>query len=346
MKLEKSSFFDSFVRNINKNKSFTLTGLTSFSRLLLAKYIASLSNKKVLFVTSTEQTALKYSVDLERLFGINSEILTYQNTSSYETLQPNIYDYSKQVSTLLDSFDFVIAPVKVFTEKFPTRDFYEHNSLKLKLSDNISQKNLLDALVTLGYKRATMVTDIGEFSIRGDIADIYTLSKNPVRIEFWGDEIVDIRYFNNETQKSIEKIQNIAILPLYKFVLPQNAPSEFSTKLHEQFNEEGYFEGVNVYQSYFNSELTNAFEYFKDYVVIFDEYAEISAKLNMITENNEKNYNEALKTGLIEPLKELNHFSEAEIIQQVASFQKIYLNNFLSDENTEVIDVDARNLQI
>ena len=55
MKLEKSTFFNEFVRNINKQKSFTLTGLTSFSRLLLLKYIKEVSNKKILFITSTEQ---------------------------------------------------------------------------------------------------------------------------------------------------------------------------------------------------------------------------------------------------------------------------------------------------
>ena len=49
-----------------------------------------------------------------------------------------------------------------------------------------------------------MVNDIAEFSIRGDITDIFSLQNNPVRIEFWGDEIVDIRYIDRETQKSIE----------------------------------------------------------------------------------------------------------------------------------------------
>ena len=59
MKLEYASFFDAFVRNIKKGKSFTFTGLTSVSRLLLLKYIKKLSGKKVLFITSTEQSSLK-----------------------------------------------------------------------------------------------------------------------------------------------------------------------------------------------------------------------------------------------------------------------------------------------
>ena len=79
MKLEKSTFFNEFVRNINKQKSFTLTGLTSFSKLLLLKYIKEISNKKILFVTSTEQAALRYSTDLDRLFSFDSKILPLPN---------------------------------------------------------------------------------------------------------------------------------------------------------------------------------------------------------------------------------------------------------------------------
>ena len=241
MKLEQSCIFDQLVKNISKQKSFTLTGLTSFSRLLLLKYIKQISNKKLLFITSTEQNAMRYKTDLERIFSLESDLLPYQNTSVYETVLGNLYDYEKQISILRAKPEIVIAPAKVLTEKFPTANFFEENCLKLKIGDSIAQKDLLEKLLVLGYKRATMVSDIGEFSIRGDIADIYSLSENPIRIEFWGDEIVDIRYFNNETQKSIEKVNEIQILPIYKFILPKNTPEEFSPQLKEQFNQEGYF---------------------------------------------------------------------------------------------------------
>ncbi len=346
MKLEKCSFFDNFVKNINKQKSFTLTGLTTFSRLLLVKYIQSISSKKVLFITSTEQSALRYSVDFDKIWGIQSEILPYQNTSPYELIQGNIYDYQKQISILRNLPELVITPIKVLTEKFPNDTFFEKNRLSLKIGDSISQQELLKKLISLGYKRATMVSDMGEFSIRGDISDIYSLNENPIRIEFWGDEIVDIRYFNNETQKSIEKINEAEILPIYKFVLPENSPSEFSDALKEQFTQEGYFEGINAYQSYFNNDLVSVLEYFNDYILIYDEYAEISAKLTQIDENLNNSYNEALKNNLLEPLKNLNHLTESELIQKTAGFQKISLNNFLSDESNEIIDIDSRNIQI
>ena len=347
MKLENASFFDHLIRNIRKEKSFTLTGLTTFSRLLLLDYICKLSDKKVLFVTSTEQSALKYSADLERLFERSAETLPYQNISPYEVVVGNLYDYAKQIDTLETRPNLVFTPVKTLLEKFPSEQFFEDNSFSLKIGDSISQTDLLNRLIKLGYKRSTMVSDIGEFSIRGDIADIYSLEENPIRLEFWGDEIVDIRFFNNETQKSIKKItEPVYIRPLYKFVLPDNPPNEFPKELKEQFENEGYFEGINVYQSYFNSDLVNILDYFKDYIIVFDEYAEVSAKYQQIDDNFINSYNEALKTNQIYALKEINHFTWEEIIKKTAGMQKIYLNNFLSDENNEVIDIDARNVQI
>ena len=345
MRLENASFFDGLANNIKHGKSFTLTGLTSFSRLLLVKYIRKLSGKKVLFVTSTEQSALRYSADLERLFELEPETLPYQNTSPYEVVRENFYDYQKQIGILLNRPDIVISPVKTLLEKFPDNDFFEKNSFTLKIGETIERSELLSKLSKLGYKHSTMVSDIGEFSIRGDIADIYTLEENPVRVEFWGDEIVDIRYFNNETQKSVEKVSGVTVRPVYKFVLG-DCPVGLPPKIKEQTETEGYFEGINVYQSYFNETSVSIFDYLKDYILIFDEYAEITSKYGLVSDNYTEKYNEGLKTQLIEPLKNLNHFSFEEITQDIAGFQKIYMNNFLSDENNEVIDIDSRNIQI
>ena len=137
MILERSTFFDNFVKNIKKNKSFTLTGLTSFSRILLTKYIMQLSKKKVLFITSTEQYALRYQNDLEALFDLQAEILPYQNASVYDGVNINQYDYAKQINLLMNKPDLMIAPVKSFLEKFPSKKFYEKNKLSLKIGDEI-----------------------------------------------------------------------------------------------------------------------------------------------------------------------------------------------------------------
>ena len=86
MNILKASFYDKLRFNITKFKSFTLTGLTTFSKLLLLYNIYEISNRKVLFITSTEQSALKYASDIKTLFDKDAETIPYQNVSLYETI--------------------------------------------------------------------------------------------------------------------------------------------------------------------------------------------------------------------------------------------------------------------
>lgn len=345
MKIENSEIFNEIEYYIKQSCSFCVTGLTSFLRMLTVKKIFSTSKKKVLFITSTEQTALKYQNDLSEFFNLNPEIFPYSSTSVYEPVQNNTYDYAKQINILLSQPDFVILPIKSLLEKFPSKKFFEKNKFTLKIGDEISQQQMLNILMKYGYKRSTMVSDISEFSIRGDITDIYSLEENPVRIEFWGDEIVDIRFFDRETQRSIEKIKSIDILPAYKFILPESVPKNFPNELTDKFSEERYFEGIEVYQSYFNDELVSILDYFKDYIIVFDEKSEIYSKYEYIDDNYELQYNENLKTQLIYELKSKNHYTFSDFTNNTARFIKIGLNNFLDSEFDYVIDLNGQTVK-
>ena len=329
-----------FKADVKAGMSFAVTGLLTILRLLLVQKTREISKKKILFITSTEQNALRYQNDFKKAFGIETSLLPFQNISMYESVASNVYDYAEQVKILREQPNIVIAPVKTLLEKFPASNFYEKNKLIIKVGDEIDLKELSQKLVNLGYKRSTMVSDIAEFSIRGDIADVFSLDKNPVRIELWGDEVVDLRYFNNETQKSVEKVKEIEILPVYKFLLntPQNLPKE----IKEQIEEEGYFEGIEIYQNYFNKNLVSALDYFKDYTVIFDETPEVYAKFEFMDENFTKQLQENLKLSLNYELDGLNHITYEEFIQKLACFIKIGLNNFLDGEMDEIVEFNTQ----
>ena len=123
--------FSEFKKNIKASKSFVVTGLTTFLRLLLINVLAKDLGKKILFITSTEQTALKYQRDLKSFFELYSEIFPYQNSLMYETVPLNLYDYSSQINLLLNPSDIIIAPIKALLEKFPSRSFFKKNSFSL-----------------------------------------------------------------------------------------------------------------------------------------------------------------------------------------------------------------------
>lgn len=329
-----------FEHYLTKSFSFAVTGLTTLLRLLLIQKIQKITEKKVLVITATEQNALRYQNDLKKAFGVNADLIPFQNISMYESVSPNRYDYAEQVRVLTEKPDVVIAPVKALLEKFPTQKFYEENSVTVKVGDEIDLKKLIQQFADLGYKRSTMVSDIGEFSVRGDIIDFFSLDKNAVRIELWGDEIVDIRYFNNENQKSIEKIKSAKIMPMYKFTLKNGVPDEIKKE-----DEEGYFEGIEVYQNYFNSDLVSILDYFKDYIIVLDETSELYSKYEFVDKNFEEQLQENLKLGLNIDLKGRNHIPFEDFIQKSAGFVKVGLNNFIDSEMDDIIEFNSQPVQ-
>ncbi len=343
--------YEEFRSNVKIGKSFAVTGLTSILRLFLLSKIKDYSKKKILFVTSTEQNALKYQSDLYSAFEIKSEVLPFQNISMYETITPNLYDYAQQLKLLQDKPDIVVCPVKSLLEKFPNSDFFKKNSLNIKVGDTIDLKEFAQQLISLGYKKSTMVSDIAEFSIRGDIADVFSLDKKPVRIELWGDEVVDIRYFNNETQKSVEKIKEVKILPVYKFTLYgkkdvlENLQKQILENSDEEVPDEGYFDGIEVYQNFFNKELVGVLDYFQDYIIVFDETSEIFSKYEFLDENFDKQLEENLKLELIKNIEGKNHITYEEFMRKTSSFVKIGFNNFIDGFMENLVEFDSQPLR-
>ena len=326
--------------NIKNNKSFVVTGITSFFKLILINRIKKYTDKKILFVTSTEQSALKYQNDYNQVFDTYVEWLPFQSVSCYEGIFSNKYEYQKQLKILFEKPDIVFTSVKTLSEKFPVQSFFNENKINIKLGDTINTQHLAEQLVKLGYKRSVTVTDIGEFSIRGDITDIYTLDDMAVRIEFWGDEVTDIRYFNSETQKSIKKIKEFNVLPLYKFISSANV--KMPVEIINKVNEDNYFEGIEVYQSYFNNNMKSMFEYLDNYLIIFDEISEIYSKLKFIDENYKQEYAENLKTALNYEIKNFNHIEYEEFTELIKNFEIIGFNNFITDDYNNIIEFDIQ----
>ena len=124
--------YEDFRAKVKKDLSFAVTGLTSILRIYLLSKIKAYSKKKVLFITSTEQNALKYQSDLLSAFNIKSQVMPFQNISMYETVSPNLYDYAQQIKILQSKPDIVLCPVKSLLEKFPENNFFKKNALVLE----------------------------------------------------------------------------------------------------------------------------------------------------------------------------------------------------------------------
>ena len=108
----------------------------------------------------------------------------------------------------------VVATIQSLLEKIPKINIYEENIFNIKINMEYNFDSFLKKLIDMGYERNYEVENIGDFSVRGSIIDIYDeYYKFPIRIEFFGDNIESIRYFNIDTKRSIEIINEISIHP-------------------------------------------------------------------------------------------------------------------------------------
>lgn len=330
---------------INQHTSFAVSGITNCAKLVILAQILIKNNKKIIFVVETEQTALKFQNDLKKLFDKEAVIFPYQDGSIYDTNSKNLYKYAKQINILQNqqNAQIIIIPQKALFEKFPDSNFFKINNIQIKINEDINVETLALQLVKMGYKRKTLVADIGEFSIRGDIIDIYPLTETPYRIELWGDTVTDIRTFDSANQRSITKQKDVTILPIYKFLLDKNSykklektidkEEENQLELLEQIKNKNYIEGIEYYETYFNNDLTILPHLLsKDFIFVFDDYTQSKSRYEQTDENLEKQYEENIKTKLTLPLPKKNHLSLKDFLTTTSTFQKIYFDNFISDE--------------
>lgn len=340
-----NSNIEKITGKLKQHSSFCITGLTTLLRLILLNFIAK--KKKVLFVTASEQKALRYQNDLKKLFGQSSKLFPYQDVSMYEGLALNLYKYAQQLEILnkLDKQNIVLVPVKALSERFPKKEFFVKNTLKIKIDDEIDTKKLAQQLVNLGYKRSTMVVDIGEFSIRGDIIDIFNVEKSPVRIELWGDTVTDIRYFAPDTQRSFEKVKEIEILPLYKFVIDENSHNIFQSyneTILEKFENEKYFDGIEYFQCLLNTDTVPLVDFLSsDWVIVFDESSEVLSRFAQIDDNYRKNYEKIVEEQITPKLHCLNHIAYNELTKSTARLQRISFDNFIDAEDVDIVEFES-----
>lgn len=100
---------------------------------------------------------------------------------------------------------------------------YRDNIIHFKNSDIIDAEKLISKLVGIGYTRVPMIDGQGQFAVRGGIIDIFSYTdETPVRIELWDDEIDSIRFFDVESQRSVEKIQTYDVFPATEWILSED----------------------------------------------------------------------------------------------------------------------------
>ena len=131
----------------------------------------------------------------------------------------------------------VIAPVTGAIRKLPPKNIFEKNILEVKQDGEVLINDIKEKLSILGYERVDIVETRGEYSIRGEIIDVFTPeADNPYRIELFDTEIESIKSFDVETQRSIERLKNISIFPCIQIIRDEEIFAKAKEKIKKAYD--------------------------------------------------------------------------------------------------------------
>lgn len=183
---------------------------------LLAKYVAEKHKKPLLVIVPDEKEGQKCfgllsACGLTPLLYPFRDFIFHNITASHESEHERL---SVLYAVLEGTCDAVIATPDAALEYTMPREVAMRSQLNFGLDSPISPDELKKFLAGAGYVRVELVDGAGQYAVRGDIVDVFPpKSENPVRIEFFGDDIDRISAFDLLTQRRIENLDSVEIPP-------------------------------------------------------------------------------------------------------------------------------------
>ncbi len=223
-----------FLNNIlNDIDGSLISGLTPELKGIFMYKKFKKENKSILCVTSSIYEANKlYQILLNYTPQVSFFPMDDFLTSEALAISPEFkFTRLDTLSNILTENRIVITNLMGFLRFLPNPKDYKNSFISLKLNKSVKFENLINKLYKIGYKRESIVNKTGEMAIRGFIIDIFPINySNPIRIEFWGDEIDRITEFDVDTQISKTNLDEITIMPTTEFIVDKELDEELKQR--------------------------------------------------------------------------------------------------------------------
>lgn len=329
--------------NLTDKKRQLMLGLsTSTKALAIASSLRQ--EDKIVLLTSTYGEAEGLVSDLISVLG---EELVY----------PFLVDDSPMVEFLISSQEKIISRVEALrflTDSskrgilvcniaasrliLPSPNVFKDSVVKISVGEEYDQNTLIHQLKEIGYRKVTQVQTQGEFSLRGDILDIFEISQlEPCRIEFFGDEVDGIRSFEVETQLSKENKTELTIFPASDILLREKDYQRGQSALEKQISKtlspilKSYLEEIlsSFHQKQIHSDsrkflslcydkIWTVFDYIeKDTPIFFDDYQKLMNQYEVFERELAQYFTEELQNS--KAFSEMQYFADTEHIYKKQS---------------------------
>lgn len=362
--LEENKKFQELTKQISKTGPIAISGLVDVEKLHVLAAIFNETKRPMVLVTYNEIQARKLYQDLKKLikqtyFFPKKEITSYDYVAQSKEIEYKRIDVLNKMYLAKQQKEpiIIVTTIEAVMQKMIAKDTLYQNVIDFKVGKTYLLDGIKEKLVGLGYERSDLIENKGQFSIRGGIVDVGLSEKIGVRIEFWGDEVDSIRFFQISSQRSTEMLKEITIFPAHELIVQDL--SEAVKNIQEKYPEEiedielikngDYISKINKYFNEFYENQASFLDYMSDeYLLLLDENSKINQRKTNIIEDNNK---------LIESLVEKEKFVP-EAIENISKFeynfeekQIIYLEQNDSIKNIqkyyfETREINFYNLQL
>ncbi|GAB7025067.1 transcription-repair coupling factor [Geotalea toluenoxydans] len=284
--------------------SVSLAGLKGSAPAYILSRLWDEHSRLLFIITPDTDTAEELYREMRFYSGSDERVLYFPpwDTTPFDTASPHGDIVGQRLNVLFRMMDgragAVIVPLPALMQKVLPRKTLGQISQYIVAGEEAERDLLLEKLVKLGYSHVPLVEDRGGFSIRGGILDIFPPDlPTPVRIEFFGDFVDTIRTFDPVTQRSLQPLQELILLPSREVVISEEVLTAFAPRLKrrcdaleipatrrrellEQLQSAIYPPGVEYLQPLFHPDLENLFDYCgEDFLkVIYDPAAMAAAE--------------------------------------------------------------------
>lgn len=251
----------------------------------------------------------------------------------------------------------IVASMEALLDRYPRKEVFSSFLLHLQTAQTYDLKTLVEQLVYMGYERAELAESHGQFALRGGILDIYPLTADDaVRIEFWDDEIDSIRSMDAQSQRSVDKLQQVTVFPMrelvydkdcalqaaecirkdYEKAMQQMMQSDIENgveRLKEHIGEnierlqtEYTFPAVGSFISYFYDDTVSLLSYLpKDTILCFDEPQRLAEHMDTLQQEYEESMKGRIAQGFLLPAQSRILFDYEDILIQAKDFAQVLL---------------------
>ncbi|MGB0682276.1 MAG: transcription-repair coupling factor [Magnetovibrionaceae bacterium] len=284
--------------------------------LLLAEPFAADRLSRDILVIARDERRLVQLTEALAFFAPDAPVVGFPawDCLPYDRASPNGDVVGRRVLALTKLIEpdrkpvICITTASAFAQFVPPRDAFEGVAQTLKPGQRIAPDALVRGLEKIGYSRADTVMEPGEYATRGGIIDVFPPSAaEPVRLDFFGDELDSLRAFDAASQRTLRQLKKALITPVSEVPLDEDAISRFRSGYREAFgagDDDPLYEAVSEARRHigmehwlplFHDHLDRLIDYLPEAAIVLDHQAEDSRDLRF---EQIKDYFEARKATM------------------------------------------------